>query len=163
MYSHQKKRPSTCDVIGIVLDPEIDRGRVCTSQPTAIDRDCLFVVDLKKLNQPRDVLCDDMGTWQCNGCRRVWVTVDEDGNVEFCQDMEECERGENCYRIIRKYYNHKGSPDFHRMTVFVEGMLPQCVKPVQDNLLAIYMLCQQLYYGFINFDINWSRYRAEYA
>ena len=35
----------------------------------------------------------------------------------------------NCYRIIRKYYNHKGSPDFNQMTVFVEGMLPLCVKP----------------------------------
>ena len=78
---------------------------MCTSQPTAIDRDCLFVVDLKKLKHPRDVLCDDMGTWQCNGCCRVWVIVDEDGNVEFCQDKKECERGENCYRIIRKYYN----------------------------------------------------------
>ena len=26
------------------------------------------------------------------------------------------------YRVTRKYYNHIGSPDFHRLVVFIEGM-----------------------------------------
>lgn len=43
----------------------------------------MFVVDLKKVKHPKDILCDGMGAWNCNGCRSACVTVDEDGAVEF--------------------------------------------------------------------------------
>ena len=96
--------------------------RVCASQPTYINKDCVFIVDLKPLKHPSDVLCDDMGTWARNGCRSTWITVDEDGELEFFNKNKpkDCN---NCYNVVRKYYNHKGSTDFHRMALFLEGML----------------------------------------
>ena len=83
IYCFQKRRPTTTEAVGIILDPDLDRERVCTSQPTCINKDSVFIVDLKQLKHPSDVLCDDMGTWICNGCRRTWITVDEDGELEF--------------------------------------------------------------------------------
>ena len=83
IYCFQKRRPTTSEAVGIILDPDLDSGRVCTSQPTYISKNCVFIVDLKELKHPSDVLCDDIGTWVCNGCRRTWICVDENGEVEF--------------------------------------------------------------------------------
>jgi len=107
IHSFQKRRPSTTEAVGINFDPDLDRERVCTSQPTCISKDSVFIVDLQQLKHPSDVLCNDMGTWVCNGCRRTWITVDEDGELEFFNkyNPKDCE---NCYKVVRKYYNHKG-------------------------------------------------------
>ena len=122
IYCFQKRRPTTTEAVSIILDPDLDRERVCASQPTCINKDSVFIVDLKQLKHPSDVLCDDMGTWVCNGCRSTWITVDEDGELEFFNKNKPKDR-ENCNKVVRKYYNHKGSTDFHRMALFLEGML----------------------------------------
>ena len=82
IFLRQKRRPSSSEVINILLDPDLDHKRVCSSQPTAIDKNAMFIINLKKLRHPSDVLCDDMGTWVCNGCRRSWVCIDEEGCVD---------------------------------------------------------------------------------
>ena len=48
--------------------------------------------------------------------------MDEDGELEFFNKNRPKDRV-NCYKVVRKYYNHKGSTDFHRMALFLEGML----------------------------------------
>ena len=55
--------------------------------------------------------------------------MDEDGEVEFFNKNRPKDR-ENCYKVVRKYYNHKGSTDFHRMALFLEGMLLMCVMKI---------------------------------
>ena len=107
IHSFQKRRPSTTEAVGIIHDLDLDRERVCTSQPTCISKDSVFIVDLQQLKHPSDVLFDDMGTWVCNGCRRTWITVDEDGELEFFNKNNPKDR-ENCYKVVRKYYIHKG-------------------------------------------------------
>ena len=120
IFLHQKRRPSSSEAINILLDPDLDRKRVCSSQPTAIDKNAVFIINLKKLRHPSDVLCDDMGTWVCSGCRRSWVCIDEEGCVDSFH-KEEPSTG-NCYQVIREYYNNKVSSDFHRTAIFLEGM-----------------------------------------
>ena len=118
MSRSQKRRPTTSEAVGKILDRDLDRGHVCTSQPTCISKNCVFIVDLKELNYPSDILCDDMATWVCNGCRRTWICVDKDGEVEFF-DKNKPKNRENCYKVVRKYYNHKGNTDFHQMALFL--------------------------------------------
>ena len=62
--------------------------------------------------------------------------MDEDGELEFFNKKRPGDR-ENCYKVIRKYYNHKGSTDFHRMALFLEGMLLMCVMKIHIILLAV--------------------------
>lgn len=142
IYCFQKRRPTTTEAVGIILNPDLDRERVCTSQPTCINKDSVFIVDLKQLKHPSDVLCDDMGTWICNGCRHTWITVDEDGELEFFNKKRPKDR-ENCYKVIRKYYNHKGSTDFHRMALFLEGMLLLSV--LKMHILSVISRANDLY------------------
>ena len=43
------------------------------------------------------------------------------------------------YRVTRKYYINKGSPDFHRMVVFMEGILYQSYRT--DDLTNVHWAC----------------------
>lgn len=91
-------------------------------QPTAVECNSVFLVDLKHLKKPKDILCDNLGAWKCNGCHYSWVVVDEDGVVAITGKEKPTGDEGSPYRITKRYYNHKGSPDFHRLVVFVEGI-----------------------------------------
>ena len=143
VYCFQKTRPSTSEGVAIILNPNLDRRRVCMSQPTCISQNTVFIVDLKQLKHPSDVLCDDMGTWVCNGCRRTWISVDEDGELEFFNNKKPANH-ENCYKVVRKYYNHKGSPDFHRMALFLEGKLSNIVLSIVYVVHCMEMACHTI-------------------
>ena len=51
----------------IILDKDFDKSFLCQMQPTCVDRSAVFIVDLKKLQNPKDISCDDMGAWRANG------------------------------------------------------------------------------------------------
>ena len=44
-----------------------------------MDKNALFVVDLEKLKDPKDVRCDDMGSWHLNGTRPVYFPKNAKG------------------------------------------------------------------------------------
>ena len=50
------------------------------------------------------------------------MAVNEDGIADICGKEKPCNRDGALYRITKKYYSNKGSPDFCRMVVFLEGM-----------------------------------------
>ena len=109
-------------IVETILDPELDNRRVCKSQPVAVECNSVFVVDLKHLKRSKDLLCDDLGTWKCDGCHCTWVLVDEGGIVDICGKEKPTTVEGSPYRVIKRYYIHKGSPDFHRLAVYLEGM-----------------------------------------
>ncbi len=82
VFGCQRKRITTAEALNILLDPNLDRQKVCTSQPVAIEQNRLFVVDLSHLDKPKDLLCDDVGSWICDGNYTSWVKVDELGDVD---------------------------------------------------------------------------------
>ena len=122
VFGSHPKRITTAEAMNVLLDPDLDRQRVCISQPVAVENNRLFVVDLSHLKKPKDLLCDDMGSWVCNGNYTAWVVVDEVGDVETLGKSLSEEPSEGMYLVCRKYYYLRGCPDFHRMVVFVEGM-----------------------------------------
>ena len=56
---------------------EPDPKLVCTRMPFDVDRHSLFVIDMSKLSNPKDISCDDMGVWKWNGSYRRRLAVDK--------------------------------------------------------------------------------------
>ena len=123
IFVRQKHHLSTTTIVETLLDPELDPDLVCKTQPIAVERNLAFIVDLKHLNHPKDLLCDELGSWKCNGCRSTWVVVNDEGVADICGKEKPLNVDGSAYRVTRKYYINKGSPDFHRMVVFMEGVL----------------------------------------
>ena len=123
IFVRQKKHMSTAQIVETLLDPELDSHRICTSQTIGAENNLVFIVDLQRLEHPKDILCDELGSWKCNGCHHTWVIVNDYGIAEICGKKRPLDGCGAKYRVLKKYYNHKGSSDFHRMVVFIEGML----------------------------------------
>ena len=39
---------------------------------------------ISSLNHPKDLLCDELVSWKCNGCRSTWVVVNDEGVADIC-------------------------------------------------------------------------------
>ena len=63
-------RFDTQEVVNISLDPELDKEKICKMQPTNLEHNAAFVVDVSNLKFLKDLYCDDMGSWQCYGVYR---------------------------------------------------------------------------------------------
>ena len=122
VFARQKKHLSTTEIVEALLDPDLDETQICKTQPVGIESNLAFIVNLKHLKNPKDVLCDELGSWKCNGCHHTWVVVNEHGVADICGKKKPSNKDGAMYRITKKYYYNKGSPDFHRMVVFLEGM-----------------------------------------
>ena len=96
-----------------------------------MEQNRLFVVDLHCLEKPKDVMCDDMGSWVSNGDYTAWVVVDEDGAVDTVKSQTKPATEGMCF-VRGKYYTLKGCPDFHRMVFFVQGTC------MDDDCVCVY-------------------------
>ena len=44
-----------------------------------------LLVDVKHLQDPKDLLCEESGSWKCKGCCNVWVVVSYFGVADICE------------------------------------------------------------------------------
>ena len=123
IFSRQKKHLTTSDIVEMLLDPDLDRNLVVTTQPVGVECNAIFIVDLKFLKHTKDITCDELGSWKNSGCHNTWVIVDAHGIAETCGKVKPDSVGEGRvpYKVCKKYYVNKASPDFRRMIVFLEG------------------------------------------
>ena len=77
-----------------------------------------FIVDLTKLKHVRDVHCDDMGSWTCNGVYRSWVDV---GFVTSHGKSKPEVPESNTFYVTKKYIVHKTSENLKKLIVFIAG------------------------------------------
>lgn len=123
IYAQPKKLFTTQEVITALLCSDIEDASVCTRVPFNVEVNAAFIVDLNKFGSPKDVLCDDMGVWNWGGSNKRWVSVDEDGFVVFLKDKPESNASaDNFFRVWKRYYCLKASPDVKKMIVLLEGM-----------------------------------------
>ena len=73
---------TTTEIIEMLLDPDLDRNVVATTQPVGVESNAIFIVDLKYLKHTKDIMCDVLGSWKHNGCHSTWVIVDANGIAE---------------------------------------------------------------------------------
>ena len=106
-----------------ILDPELCESTICTRLPFGINCNSLFLVDLTKLRNPKDIVCDDMGSWKWSGSYRMWLSVDEMGCVEVIGKSKPSTASQDLsyYRIWKRYYDNKSSSDLKKIVVTMEG------------------------------------------
>ena len=116
---------STEQSINIILDPDLQAEFVCKYVPISVNRNSVFLVDMNHLSDPRDIMCDDMGSWKWGGSYRMWLEVDDIGDVKVLgKEIPQQEKDDlPCFRIWKRYYNNKSSPDVKKLVVTVEGIL----------------------------------------
>ena len=59
--THSSKLITTVQCMDILLDLELSPDLVCTHMPFDVDCNSIFIVDMNKLSNPKDIACDDMG------------------------------------------------------------------------------------------------------
>ena len=66
VYARTSMRMDTQEIVNALLDPELD-DMICSMQLVNVENNVVFIVDLGKLKNDKDLYCDDMGSWQYNG------------------------------------------------------------------------------------------------
>ena len=108
--------------MNVLLDCDLKSESVCTQVPFSVHLNSAFVIDLSKLDSPKDILCDDMGAWNWNGSFRKWCSITESGMVKQLGRVLLAEdQHSNAYRVWKRYYYLKCSPDVRKMVALLEG------------------------------------------
>jgi hypothetical protein len=121
--------------MNVIFDPELASDCICKRIPIAVNCNCVFLVDMSELACPSDILCDDMGSWKWGGSYRVWLSLDEIGCVKVFGKVFPDKSDQPVYRIWKRYYVNKSSPDLKKLVVTIEGesMAELDVDRVGDN------------------------------
>ena len=108
-------------VLKLLLDPGIDRRRVCSTWPVPdIQTSSTFVVNITALKHPDDVRKYFFGKWIYSGLHTCNFKASiEDGDVYF----EKCAPGAhgNVFYLLKLHCYHPSNTDFRRMLAFVTG------------------------------------------
>ena len=122
IYSRESKMLTTAEVMNILLDPDLSEKVVCKKVPFGIDCNSVFI---SGLGTSRDIVCDDMGSWKWSGSYRVWLSVDEIGDVSVQGKSKPGSPDPQLsyYRIWKRYYENKLSPDLKKIIVTLEGRI----------------------------------------
>ena len=105
-----------------MLDPDLKDDRICKVQPLQVEHNSIFIVDLAHLQSPKDITCDDMGSWKCNGVHRSWVQVDDIGFVTS-YGKERPPGTMNVFNLTKKYFVHKTCQDLKKIVALLAGKL----------------------------------------
>lgn len=145
IYAKEAKLLSTEVIMNTTLNPDLSEKQICSKVPLGVNYNLVFLVDLSKLGTSRDIVCDDMGSWKWGGSYRMWLSVDEFGDV-FVRGKSKPSTLDpklSYYRIWKRYYENKSSPDLKKIIVTVEGI--RCMY-TPYMLIALHMVsCLNLY------------------
>lgn len=117
----QSHRLDTQDIAKILLEPHTNEEKLCSIQPLNIEHNTVFVVDLSKLKNTKDIFCDDMGSWKHSGVFTTWLEVDENGFTTTYGKVKPIGHDNNVYHLTKKYFVHKVSQDLKKTVAFVAG------------------------------------------
>jgi len=121
VYSRSSTRFDTQEIINILLDPDLSEDKICKMQPIDVEHNASFVVDISKLKSMKDLYCDDMGSWICNGIYKSWVDVDFTGYITVHGKHKPPTADASLYFITKKYFLHKTSKDLKKTVSFLAG------------------------------------------
>lgn len=122
IYCQSTKLLTTQELMNVLLDCDLRPESICTQVPFSVSLNSAFIIDLSKLDSPKDILCDDMGTWTWNGSFRKWCSITEDGCVkQLGTSLPVNDQPSNAYRVWKRYYYLKCSPDVRKMVALLEG------------------------------------------
>ena len=92
-----------------LLDNELEESMMRSVQPTGVENNVVFAVDLGKLETTKDLYYDNMGSWKHNGIHHSWVEVDDLGFVTSYGKL----KPPSTPRLTKEYFTHKTSRDLN--------------------------------------------------
>lgn len=118
ILSQPKRKLRSPEYFNILLDPELSTKDICSRVPFSVHCNAVFIVNLNRLNDPKDVLVDDMGVWQWKGSYRVWASVDDGEVVVAGKDRPQ---SKHIYQLWQRYYENRSSPDVKKYVALLQG------------------------------------------
>ena len=106
----------------MLLNPKLRESKqICNTVPISIHKNVAFVVDTSKLEDPSDILADDMGVWKHNGvdtgCFKVLISSTE---IQVTKEVASC--SDPLYTVKRVYRIHATNQSLKKLTAYVIGM-----------------------------------------
>lgn len=122
---NRKRLYSVEDIARLLLHPMLKSSKLtCTKVPASICGNVSLVVNLDGLDNPDDVLSDDMGVWRNNGVITDRVLVKFAANE--VQQVEKCSPAgapsASSYSVKRVYRTHGTDSSLKKLTAYVYGM-----------------------------------------
>jgi len=109
-----------------------NKNLICTKQPILVEQNCIFVINLKCLEDPEDIKSDDSGHWIHNGRKTVYVSVQyKNGNITDIKSISKpvpSDENSQVYSLVRTYYTHDPHEDFKRIFYHLFGKLQLTAK-----------------------------------
>ena len=103
-----------------LLDTELSHSKIATIQPTGVQDNLVFIVDISKLDKPEDVRADDLGSWVCNGKRRLQCAVNDQGRVVDIFSKYQPKK-QHLFTLVKRYYKHATAGDYRRTIAEIYG------------------------------------------
>lgn len=131
LSSKSKRLYSPEQLLKILLNSNLQSSNVlCGKVPTSVSSSVVFVVDVNKLGDPNDLLCDDMGVWRNNGVDSAGYLVSlSNGQVSTVEKSFSSD--EATYMLKRVYRVHGSNPGLKKLTVYIYGMW-ECFKLIMS-------------------------------
>ena len=94
---------------------------VCTKTPSYVKDNKSFLVDTTKLQNVKDLLSDDCGSWTNNGQHKFYYEETPEGYAKMGKDVDMAGNCNNYITVNRIYYYNKNAKDFRRTITFITG------------------------------------------
>ena len=110
-------------ILKILLNPHIEKKRICCSKPYNVSQSSTFVVDLESLPHPDDIKKDDFGKWIYSGSHSVaYAAFKSGGKLEFeRQSGIPSSSSDNVFQLRRINCKHPEDSQCQRLLAFVTG------------------------------------------
>ena len=107
-------------ILSILLNPKIDKKKICVQKPLNVTKSATYVVDIKSLKHVHDIKKDQFGIWNYSGSHPQAYRVSFRGSLS----VEKCASGatgRNVVLLRRLHCTHPSNTDFKRLICFVTG------------------------------------------
>ena len=121
-YSHYHY--SIEELARILVTNSMPKEKLCSKQPTCVNHNVSFVINLDTLDDYSDIRADENGVWKRKRAPIAIISVhtrsQKPAQIARRTRMKSLP---HYYKLSRTYYNHSSSPDFHRIITTVYGKL----------------------------------------
>lgn len=121
-WTHSKRHFTVEELGRILLTDTVPEEKICHAQPTQIQHNVAFVVNLHSLGDPKDLRADDNGVWERKDAPITFISLHKShtGTPTIIRRTKMGSHSHH-YKISRTYYHHTSSKDFHRIITTIQG------------------------------------------
>ena len=127
VYERPPQKYTAERIVKILLDPNIDRNKICKRRPILVEESSTYVVDLDLLQDPEDVKKDNFGVWKYSGSHTIKFEsrITEDGVLEIGRSTFSSSKGWEKFSLRRLHSTHPTNSKFRRLLGFITGIIKQ--------------------------------------